>query len=129
MVSGHPSRAPGRRFHQIEVTQSGHHLRVLLGGALLAETRDPLALSETGLPVRWYIRPQDVMAELERSATSTHCPFKGDAGYYSVRLPDGRLEQDLIWVYEQPLPEVEPIAGRLCFFNERVDLELDGERQ
>ncbi len=67
------------------------------------------------------------MPSLEPSDTVTRCPYKGEASYWSVAgLEDGR---DLIWCYPEPLPEVGRIAGRLSFFNERVDLELDGELQ
>jgi Domain of unknown function (DUF427) len=54
-------------------------------------------------------------------------PYKGSAGYYAVRRGNGETVEDLIWYYEEPLPAVERIAGRLCFFNERVDVEIDGE--
>jgi uncharacterized protein (DUF427 family) len=120
---------PRDPYHRVDVIASDRHVRVLLDGQLLADTRQALALFETGLPARWYIPAEDVMAELQPSDTVTHCPYKGQASYRSVRLPDGRLEEDLIWCYETPLFEMGRIAGRLCFFNERVDLELDGERQ
>jgi uncharacterized protein (DUF427 family) len=106
------------------VIASDRHVRVLLEGEVLADTRRATALFETGLPTRWYISPEDVVAPLEPSDTVTHCPYKGRASYYSVGG-----ERDLIWYYEDPLPESVRIAGRLCFFNERVDLELDGELQ
>jgi uncharacterized protein (DUF427 family) len=120
---------PRDPYHRVDVMASDRHVRVLLDGQLLADTRQALALFETGLPARWYIPAEDVMAELQSSDTVTHCPYKGQASYHSVRLPEGHLEEDLIWFYEKPLPEVGRIAGHLCFFNEKVDLELDGERQ
>ncbi|HEY1522002.1 MAG TPA: DUF427 domain-containing protein [Solirubrobacteraceae bacterium] len=116
-------------YHRVDVLASDRRVRVLLDGQLLADTRQALALFETGLPARWYIPAEDVMAELQPSDTATHCPYKGQASYHSVRLPEGRLEKDLVWYYEKALPEVGRIAGRLCFFNEKVDLELDGETQ
>jgi len=120
---------PRDPYHRIDVIRSDRHIRVSLEGELLAETRDALALFETGLPARWYIPAPDVLAQVQDSDTVTHCPYKGQASYQSVRLQDGTLHQDLIWCYPDPLAEVGPIAGRLCFFNERVDLELDGELQ
>lgn len=120
---------PRDPYHRIDVIASDRHVRVQVDGQVLADTRQSLALFETGLPVRWYIPVEDVMAELHPSETVTHCPYKGQASYYSVRLPDGGQEEDLIWYYEKPLPEAGGIAGRLCFFNEKVDLELDGEAQ
>ena len=59
----------------------------------------------------------------------TRCPYKGEAGYYSVRQSNGELAKDLLWFYAEPFDEVRKIAGLVCFFNERVDLELDGELQ
>ncbi len=119
-ISVHP-RDP---YHRVDVIASDRHVRVLLEGELLAETENALALFETGLPVRWYLPAEDVVAELTPSDTITHCPYKGQASYYSVGDAS-----DLIWYYDEPHPEVGRIAGRLCFFNERVDLELDGEPQ
>jgi uncharacterized protein (DUF427 family) len=116
-------------YHRVDVIASDRHVRVTLEGELLADTHDALALFETGLPVRWYILREDVVASLEASDTVTHCPYKGQASYHSVRLPDGQVQTDLIWCYQRPLPEVGRISGRLCFFNEKVDLELDGELQ
>ena len=70
---------------------------------------------------------EDVVAELEPTDTVTRCPYKGTASYYSVALADGEVVKDLIWYYDDPLAAVGRIAGLLCFFNERVDVELDGE--
>jgi uncharacterized protein (DUF427 family) len=65
---------------------------------------------------------------LEESEKTTQCPYKGTAAYYSVEAGRGRAE-DLVWYYSEPLPEVGKIRGHLCFFNEKVDLEVDGEEQ
>jgi uncharacterized protein (DUF427 family) len=121
-VFGH-ARDP---YHRIDLRRSSRHLRVSLHGELLAESRRPLALFESNLPTRWYIPRDDVVVPLEPSETVTTCPYKGHAGYYSVSAPGG---EDLVWYYAEPLPEMREIAGLLCFFNERVDLELDGEPQ
>ena len=115
---------PRDPYHRIDVLESDRHVRVTLGGEVLAETRQALALFETGLPTRWYIPSEGVLAALEPSDTVTHCPYKGQASYCSVGD-----EHDLVWCYQHPRPEVGSIANRLCFFNERVDLELDGELQ
>jgi uncharacterized protein (DUF427 family) len=88
-----------------------------------------MILFETGLPPRYYILPEDVREEvLVESEKTTQCPYKGAASYYSVEAGDGRVE-DLVWYYPEPLPEVGKIEGLLCFFNEKVDLEVDGEEQ
>src|SRR5947209_2321153 len=115
---------PRDPYHRIDVLGTERHIRVSLDGELLAETRRAVALFESNLPPRWYIPREDVVAELEPSDTVTRCPYKGTAGYYSVNGA-----KDLVWYYEQPLAEVGRIQGLLCFFNERVDLELDGELQ
>jgi uncharacterized protein (DUF427 family) len=120
---------PRDPYHRIDVIRSDRHIRVSLHGELLAQTRRAVALFETGLPPRWYIPAEDVVAHLEASDTVTHCPYKGQAAYHSVRLAEGSLDQDLVWYYSDPRAEVAAIAGRLCFYNERVDLELDGQLQ
>jgi uncharacterized protein (DUF427 family) len=115
---------PRDPYHRIDVLQSDRHVRVSLDGRPLAETRRAVALFESNLPPRWYIPREDVSVELEPTDTVTRCPYKGTAGYYSA----GGIK-DLIWYYEDPLPEAGRIKGLLCFFNEKVDLELDGESQ
>jgi uncharacterized protein (DUF427 family) len=116
---------PRDPYHRIDVVGSDRRIRVSLEGQLLAETDRALALFESNLPVRWYIPREDVVATLEASDTESHCPYKGTASYYS--LPGVQGATDLIWYYPEPLPEVGRIADRLCFFNEKVDIELDGE--
>ncbi|OON79679.1 DUF427 domain-containing protein [Streptomyces tsukubensis] len=100
--------APG---HRITIEQGTEHVRVVHDGELLAESRQPLLLHETGLPVRYYLPPEDVRTELlTPSETHTHCPFKGDASYWSV--PDA---PDLVWAYPEPKAEVAAIKGHFCF--------------
>lgn len=111
-------------YHRIDVLDTDRRVRVLLDGQVLAETDRAVALFETSLPPRWYIPREDVRVELEPSDTLTRCPYKGTAGYHSVAgVPD------LVWYYAEPLPEVSRIKDLVCFFNEKVDLELDGELQ
>jgi uncharacterized protein (DUF427 family) len=120
---------PRDPYHRIDVLRSDRQIRVSLGGELLAESDRAVGLFESNLPTRWYLPREDVRAELEPSDTVTHCPYKGAAGYYTVKLSHDNDGKDLIWFYAEPLPEVVRIAGLLCFFNERVDIELDGELQ
>ena len=116
---------PRDPYHRIDVRQSDRHLRISLQDQLLAETTRAVALFESNLPTRWYIPREDVLAELEPSDKVTRCPYKGTAGYHSVKLEDGATGgKDLIWYYADPLPEAGAIAGLLCFFNERVDIEF-----
>jgi uncharacterized protein (DUF427 family) len=119
---------PRDPYHRVDVLDTDRHVRVSLEGELLAESRSARVLFETGLPPRWYLPLEDLDGErLEPHDAHTACPYKGHAEYRSVRV-GGRLELALVWTYREPLREVEPIAGRWCFFDERVDLEVDGER-
>jgi uncharacterized protein (DUF427 family) len=120
---------PRDPYHRIDVRRTGRRVRVSLDGEVLAESTAAMALFESNLPPRWYLPREDVTAELEPSDTVTGCPYKGEAGYYSVRLQGAAVEKDLVWFYDDPFDEVRKIDGLLCFFNERVDLELDGELQ
>jgi uncharacterized protein (DUF427 family) len=111
-------------YHRIDVRRSSRHIRISRDGELLAESDRAVALFESNLPVRWYIPREDVLAELQPSEKTSICPYKGHAQYYSV---DGAA--DLIWYYAEPFPEALEIAGLLAFYNEKVDLEVDGELQ
>jgi uncharacterized protein (DUF427 family) len=118
---------PRDPYHRVDVIATSRRLRFSLEGEVLAETDRAMALFESNLPTRWYVPREDVSAELEPTDTVTRCPYKGIASYYAVRRTGGELVKDLIWYYDDPLPAVGQIAGRLCFFNERVDVEVDGE--
>ena len=118
---------PKDPYHRVDVLRSTRRVRVSLEGTLLADTRRPVILLETSLPPRFYIPVDDVvMDRLEPSDTHTRCPYKGVASYYSVRTDSG-LHRDLVWYYPDAAAHVDRIAGLLAFYNERVDLELDGE--
>lgn len=120
-VIGHPHDP----FKRIDVRRSSRHLRVVLDGEVLADTAQPMLLFETLLPVRYYIPREDVVAQVEPSPTTSVCAYKGQASYCSVRA-GGRMVEDLAWYYEDPLLDALPVKGYLAFFNEKVDLELDG---
>ncbi|MGA2009123.1 MAG: DUF427 domain-containing protein [Solirubrobacteraceae bacterium] len=115
---------PRDPYHRVDVVATDRRIRISLGGELLAQTERALALFESNLPTRWYLPAEDVVAALEPSDTVTRCPYKGTASYYNVSAPGG---EDLIWYYPEPRAEVGAIKGRLCFFNEKVEIELDGE--
>jgi uncharacterized protein (DUF427 family) len=117
---------PRDPYHRVDVMSTDRHIRVLLDGEVLAETDRAIALFESNLPPRWYMPREDVTAVLSPSDTVTRCPYKGAAHYWSVDADGGK---DLIWYYEQPLAEVGRIKGLLCFYNEKVDIELDGVLQ
>ena len=114
--------------HQIEVHRSPHHVRIEIDGEVIADTTRALALEETRCPTRYYLPRQDVRFErLSPTATHTHCPYKGDASYWSVRVGD-RVVEDAAWSYDDPLPQREDIRGYLSFYPSRVDAFLvDGK--
>jgi uncharacterized protein (DUF427 family) len=120
---------PRDPYHRVDLLSSDRLVRVSLNGELLAESRRALALFETNLPARWYLPAEDVRATLEPSETITRCPYKGRASYWSVRLESGEPISDLVWFYPEPIADASRLEGLLCFFNERVDIELDGELQ
>lgn len=115
-------------YHRVDVRQSSRHVRVSLHGEVLAESTRARVIFETSLPPRWYFPPEDVVAELAPSALQTTCAYKGRASYrsYSAGGPEG---ENIAWFYPEPLENAARVAGYLAFFGERVDLEVDGERQ
>lgn len=116
-------------YNRIDVLSSSSHIRVSLDGEVLAETTRGKLLFETGLATRYYIPVEDVATKrLVPSDTTSECPYKGTASYFSVEGA-GEDGKDVVWCYEQPNREAEDVAGYLCFFNERVELELDGNKQ
>ena len=83
-------------------------------------------LFETGLPARYYLPLTDLRMDLLRpSGTQSHCPYKGMAGYWSVDTGQA-VHPDVVWIYRTPLPESQKVAGLACFYNEKVDIYLDG---
>jgi uncharacterized protein (DUF427 family) len=120
---------PRDPYTRVDILASSRHVRVELDGVILADSHSPRMLFETGLPPRYYLPISDVRTELLRSSdTQTHCPYKGTAGYWSIEI-GGQRHEDLVWIYRIPLPESQKIAGLACFYNEKVDIDLDGVRQ
>jgi uncharacterized protein (DUF427 family) len=112
---------------RVDVVPSDRRVRIEVDGVLLAESERPHALFETSLPTRWYLPFEDVRTErLVASDTTTRCPYKGTAAYWSVPVGD-TLHRDLAWSYAEPVIECPRIAGLVAFFGERVDLWVDGE--
>jgi uncharacterized protein (DUF427 family) len=126
-IYGHP-RNP---YTRVDALRSHRHVRVELESVVLADTRAPVLLFETGLPTRYYIDPTDIAFEhLEPSPTQSLCPYKGvTTGYWSVRAGgpgEEVVHPDLAWTYHYPLPAVAPIAGLVAFYNEKLDIIVDG---
>jgi uncharacterized protein (DUF427 family) len=98
-------------------------------GTTVAESTSPRMLFETGLPVRYYLPKTDVRLDLlTPTETVTHCPYKGQAEYWSVHT-EGGVRDDLAWSYRAPFPESQKIAGLIAFYNEKVDIYVDGVLQ
>jgi uncharacterized protein (DUF427 family) len=114
-------------YHRVDVLDCSRQVRVSLNGELLAESHRPRVVYETGLPPRWYMPAEDVRTELlTDSDTHSGCAYKGTASYLSVR-DAGEEGEDVVWYYPEPTPEGERLRDLLCFWNERVDMEVDGE--
>ncbi len=117
---------PRDPYTRVDTVHSSRHVRVEVEGQAVAETNRPVLLFETGLPTRYYIPKLDVRMDLlEPSQTITHCPYKGTAGYWTLRA-GGKTYPDFVWAYPRPIPEIPKIENLLCFYNEKVDLYVDG---
>jgi uncharacterized protein (DUF427 family) len=120
---------PRDPYKRVDILASSRRVRVEVDGVTVAESDQPRLLFETGLPTRYYLPLASVRMDLLRpSQTSTHCPYKGTASYWSVDT-GARVHKDVVWIYRTPLPESQKIAGFACFYNERVEIFLDGEKQ
>lgn len=107
--------------HPITIAPAAHRVRITHGGKVIADTRKALALMEASYPVVHYVPREDVdFTALTRTDHATHCPYKGDAAYYSINGEGGRSD-NAIWTYETPYPAVAAIAGYLAFYPQRVD--------
>ena len=114
-------------YHRVDVLRSSRHVTVEIDGEVVADTHRPLLLVETSLPPRWYVPRADVRLDLlTPTDTTSTCPYKGNASYFS--LGDN---EDIAWSYLTPIPECPKIEQAICFFTERdaVTLTVDGEEQ
>ncbi|MGH8161892.1 MAG: DUF427 domain-containing protein [Gammaproteobacteria bacterium] len=120
---------PRDPYSRIDVLQGSRHVEVRLGGVSVADSRRPVLLFETGLPVRYYLPKLDVrMALLHPTDTITACPYKGATSRYWTVEAGGKKVEDAAWCYEQPKPEAMAIAGEIAFYGEKMELVVDGER-
>lgn len=124
-IYGHPKDP----YKRIDILHSTRTVKVGIDGVTLAESSSPLFLLETTLRTRHYLPPTSVNWEcLKPSETQTRCPYKGLANYYHV-VVNGKEYRDLVWYYRYPTSESMPIAGYMCFYNEKVDVWLDGKKE
>lgn len=118
---------PRSPYTRVDVLPSARHVVVRVDGEIVADSRRAHILYETGLPPRYYLPPEDVRTDLlTESDSETACPYKGVARYWNVTVGD-TVHEDLVWGYDAPLPESTLVIGLMCFYNERIDLEIDGE--
>ena len=124
-IIGHP-RNP---YVRVDALRSHRHVKVEIDGVVLAETRSPVLLFETGLPTRYYIDRTDVSFDhLDTSNTQSVCPCKGiTSQYWSARVGD-TVQPDIAWTYDYPMRQVVPITGLIAFYNETVDTFVDGHK-
>jgi uncharacterized protein (DUF427 family) len=120
---------PRDPYSRVDILASSRHVEVRVDGVLVADSHQPRILYETGLPPRYYLPMTDVRMDLLRpSAAMSHCPYKGTAGYWDVVLGDA-VHEGLVWSYRTPLLESVKIAGLLAFYDEKVDVTIDGVPQ
>jgi uncharacterized protein (DUF427 family) len=120
---------PRSPYTRVDALRANRPVRVELDGVVLADAGSSVMVFETGLPTRYYLSRTDVdFGHLVPTETVTACPYKGvTSGYWSV-LAGGTVHADLAWTYDFPTLALQPIAGMIAFYNEKVDIILDGER-
>jgi uncharacterized protein (DUF427 family) len=119
---------PRNPYVRVDALRSHRHARVELDGHLLADTTSPVLVFETGLVTRYYVDRHSVAFEhLVRSDTETSCPYKGTTSeYWSLRADGSERHEDIAWCYTFPTRQLLPIAGLIAFYNEKVDIQVDG---
>jgi uncharacterized protein (DUF427 family) len=118
---------PRNPYTRVDAVRSTRSVRIELDGAVLAESSSPVMVFETGLPTRYYLnRTETNFAYLVPTGTVTECPYKGTTTYWSVRVGE-TVHPDLAWCYEFPTRALSAIAGLIAFYNEKVDILLDGQ--
>ncbi|HLX87485.1 MAG TPA: DUF427 domain-containing protein [Acidimicrobiales bacterium] len=120
---------PRDPYTRVDVLASSRHVQVVVEGETIADSHQPRILFETGLPPRFYLPLTDIRLDLlTPSPTETHCPYKGTATYWHLDV-NGHHYDDFVWMYRTPLPESQKIAGLAAFYNEKIDLVVDGVLQ
>lgn len=114
--------------HPITIEPTQGRVRVRVHGEVVADTDAALGLKESTLPVVQYVPVDDVVQDLlTRTDTSTYCPYKGEASYYSVTTAAGDTVDDVIWTYQQPYPAVAAIAGHVAFYPDKAEISVEAD--
>jgi uncharacterized protein (DUF427 family) len=121
---------PKDPFKRIDILQSTRPIKVQINGQEIASSGFSTHLLETGLPTRYYLPLASADPKYLRPSTlKTKCPYKGEAEYYDVVIAQtGEVIENIIWYYRTPTHESAGIAGLICFYNEKVDIWLDGTK-
>ena len=120
---------PRSPYTRVDILASTRRVQISVDGVVLADSSHPHILFETGLPPRYYLPLADLRTELFLpSERTSQCPYKGTASYWSVQVGEQRYD-DFVWIYRSPLPESAKITGLACFYNEKVDITIDGVLQ
>lgn len=118
---------PRDPYHRVDTVKSDRHIKVVVDGAVIAESDQPYLLFETGLPTRYYIPIEDVnMDYLEATDLHTDCPYKGVASYWNI-IVDGNIRENVVWGYPDPIDESPRLRGTVAFYNEKLDIYVDGD--
>jgi uncharacterized protein (DUF427 family) len=116
---------PRDPYKRVDILASSRHIEVRVDDEVVASSHQPRILFETSLPPRYYLPLSDVRLDrLRPSTTTTSCPYKGTASYWHVGD-----HEDIVWIYRTPVAESQKVAGLACFYNEKVDIYVDGELQ
>jgi uncharacterized protein (DUF427 family) len=119
---------PRDPYHRVDIRRSSRRVRIERDGVVLAESERPTLVFESRLPVRFYLPREDIRVALTPTAKRTQCAYKGEASYWSFEANGERVD-DLAWTYEEPLPDCAALAGLVAFFDDLVDVTVDGERR
>ncbi|MEQ8861111.1 MAG: DUF427 domain-containing protein [Pseudomonadales bacterium] len=115
--------------HRVSATQSPRHVRVLVGETVIADSRAAFLVEESRHDPVWYFPPDHVdTRHLIPTESTSYCPFKGHASYWTINAGDGRID-DAVWAYLAPFDECRALTGYFAFYPDRVSLEVDGELQ
>lgn len=121
---------PKDPYKRIDCLSSSREVRIEVDGVVVARSTDNVFLHETGLRTRYYLSPTSILdwTMLSPSGTTSVCPYKGEASYYHVKVGEREIK-DAIWYYKYPTAESSRIQNRLCFYNEKVDVFIDGSKE